>query len=110
MGEPKPWVEVLVIQLYDLGFSYGALTGKEHSSLQASMIDNGEDAVISPTLWEICDQVHCYLSEWWGITGHGYFVKGNACPVGEVFVLLADCTTFHILFDPLSHFWPVESL
>jgi hypothetical protein len=38
------------------------------------MVDYGQDAVMAPTLWEACDQVHGYLREWWGIRGNRYLV------------------------------------
>ena len=74
------------------------------------MVDYGQDAVIAPTLWKACDQVHGYLCEWWGIGGNRYLVQGGSGFVREVFVLLAGHTSFHILFNPLSRAWPTEVL
>jgi len=70
------------------------------------MIHNGEHTIIASALRETSDQVHCNLGERWGIGWDGYLVERGVCLMGEVFVLLADHTSLHILFDLLSHARP----
>ena len=73
-GQPEPWVQVLVVQLGNLGARDHALAWKEQRSAQAPMVNYGQDAVIASALWQACDQVHGYLCEWQGIRGNRYFV------------------------------------
>jgi len=72
------------------------------------MVNNGEDAVISSTLWEPCDQVHGYLGERQGIVQDGDLVQGYAGLMCEVLVLLTCHTPFDVLLNPCLSSWPVE--
>ncbi len=55
LGEPEPWVEVLVIKLRDLGACDHFLAGEKDGCLRAPMIDNGENAVVPSAPREPCD-------------------------------------------------------
>ncbi len=73
------------------------------------MVNNGEDAVISSTLWEPCDQVHGYLGERQGIVWDGDLIQGYAGLMCEVLVLLTYSTALNVLLNPSLCSQPVES-
>jgi hypothetical protein len=74
------------------------------------MVNYGENGVFVTYFWEACDQAHQYLLEWasvyWGVN----LVEGNLGAVDKDFILLASCTPFHILSDPMAHSWPREAV
>jgi hypothetical protein len=74
------------------------------------MIYYCEDGVVSVTSWELGDQVHGYDLEREGVSQRGDPVEGYSCSFREVFVLLAFCTSLHILCDPFVHIGPPEVL
>ena len=74
------------------------------------MVYYREDGVVSVTGWELGDQVHGYDLEGESVSWCGDSVEGYLCLFCEVFVLLAFCTSFHVLCDPFVHAWPPEVL
>ena len=70
------------------------------------MVDNGEDGVVAFTFGERRNQVHCHHLEGKGLRGYWDFVEGDVCLVCQRFILLAYCTPFDVIRDPLVHPWP----
>ena len=100
---------MVIVELGDLGARNGTRTGKEDHCPQASIVNDGEDAVISSALRQSSDQVQGYLCEWRSVDRDVYLEQGNAGAISEVFVLLAGRTPLYILLYPLLCPWPVES-
>ncbi len=70
------------------------------------MVYYGQYGVMSMLLRESRDEVHCNL-----LKGEGAFFSGDAVeryflPMSHDFILLADCTSFHVVCYPLSHSCP----
>ena len=74
------------------------------------MVNDGEDGVLPFVHREPRNEVHCYLLEGEGLFVSCYAEQGNLFPVSYDFVLLADCTSFDVVGDPLVHPWPSWSL
>jgi len=70
------------------------------------VVDDGQYTIISSTLREAGDKIHGDLSERQGISRDSYLIERRMHPVGEIFVLLANGTSFHVLFDPILYAWP----
>jgi hypothetical protein len=88
----------------------GCFAGKEYGCPHASVVYYREDGIVSVAVWELGDQVHGYDLEEEGVGRCGDSVEGYLCPLREVLVLLAFCTSFHILCDPFVHVGPPEVL
>ena len=58
------------------------------------MINNGEDGIVAFAFGERRNQVHCHHLEWKCFWGHWDFVEGDACSMGQSFILLAYRTPF----------------
>ena len=71
------------------------------------MVDNGEDSIFSPYVWESCDKVHSDLSKGESIVWTCDAVEGNSRPMGEILVLLACHASCNIISDPGFHPFPL---
>jgi len=74
------------------------------------VINDGQDAVVAPTLRESCDQVHRYLGKWGCVVWYRDLVKGDLRPMCKVFVLLTGCAPLDVLFDPGPSSRPAEAV
>src|SRR6266851_7574099 len=90
-GEAVPWVQVLVVELRDLGSRDRFLAGQEDGSPRTPMVDDGQYAVIASAFRESSDQIHSHLGERGVVGRYRNFVQGGLRPVCEILVLLTDC-------------------
>jgi hypothetical protein len=51
VGESEPGVQVVIVELCDLGARNGTVAGEKDCSPRAPVVNNGEDAIIPSTLW-----------------------------------------------------------
>jgi hypothetical protein len=65
-----------------------------------------EYGIVRTALRELGDEVHCYFFERVRLRARGDVVCWGACPVRQVFVLLAGSASSDIVFDPSIHAWP----
>jgi|SRR5712671_2475946 len=63
LREPEPSVNVVEVQLCDLGTGNFLGAWEEDCSVGASMIDDGEDGVVVVRLGQTYDEVHSHLLE-----------------------------------------------
>ena len=58
---------------------------------------------MSVVLQKTCDEIHCDLLKREGALFCSDAVEGHSFLMGHDFVLLAYCTPFYVVCDPLSH-------
>ena|SRR5260221_12676626 len=81
-------------------------TREKHGSSRTPMINDSEDGILSPYMWESCDEIHCDLLEGKGVFWGSDIVKGDSRPMSKVLILLAYCTTSNVIGDPGLHSFP----
>ena len=107
LWEAKPQVNVLEIKG---GYSW---TGdcdrarEKHGSLRISMIDNGEDGILSSYIWKSCDEIHSDLLEGEGIFWGSDTIERDSRPMSKVLILLAYRTSSNVISDPGLHPFPL---
>ena len=70
------------------------------------MIDNRQDRIIWSIGWQSGDEIQGRLLEWERVVCRGDAVEGNACSMGDIFVLLTYRTSRNVVLDPGAHPWP----
>ena len=109
VGRPfKPSVDVIVIEsCYSLSCR-SRVTWEEDRDSDAAMVYHCKDSVVAITFGQLRDKVHGYHLEWECVCRHWDFEQGWSRRVRSRFVLLAHCTTFHVLCNPRLQRWPPE--
>ncbi len=70
------------------------------------MINDSEDGIFTPYVWQASDQVHCDLLEREGVFWGGDVVQGDSRSVCKVLVLLTCCAPCDVVGDPGLHPFP----
>src|SRR5258708_7288365 len=79
---------------------------EKHSSLGTPMINDNEDGIFSPYMWESRNEIHCNLLEGKGVFQGSDMVERDSRLMSKVLILLAYCTSSNIIGDPGLHPFP----
>ena len=108
--QAKPSIDVFKVQAGHAFSSYGCRARKEQCRTGTPMVDNSEDGIMTFAFGECRNQIHRYYLEGERFRGNWNFIERNACQVRQHFILLAHCTSFNVIRDPLIHSRPPVGL
>ena len=80
---------------------------EKYGSSRTSMVNNGEDGILSLYIWKSCDEIHGDLLEGKGIFWGSDTIEGDSRLMSKVLILLAYCTSSNIISDPGLHPFPL---
>jgi hypothetical protein len=106
-GESEPFIHMIQVQLCNSWARDCCCAREEDCCPRTAVVDYCEDRILSIVHGQSSNQVHGNL-----LKGESLFVGGDAIQgclllMSEYFVLLACCTFFNIVCDPLVHSWPL---